>query len=408
MNGDFILEVLKVLFPAGVGALGTGTLFAILLVLYPEKIEKWQAIPWGLVEKAGLLYKRASKERIRHSIQGRVSSFARNLGYRLPEFNPPRIRIDWVDEKVDRKAFLDQGKAVIRLRRQDPNNENVATACMFFVSQILLRKAGRYLSPTQKQSVELYVGYRMLQEEQEEVLDVFVDRWLYPGIEESNEKVSQYFDRYQAIDQAEFFLPIFLQELVYMGEKVFGKKRDGSIVQEVDGALQFLEVYASRRIGEKTDRPYFNGNTCCFAIMIVGISANIEEERYDIYLKHIRDSLIRCEVETIYMIGPSENRGFMRKIARKVDDKFSNPFSRSYGATILNADGERVQTSNHLSVLRKRGREQVPQLISCLQLGMVQIKPEIGRWISAQQCAAPDRAFARDNRRLRAGHRSGL
>ncbi len=356
MNGDFILEVLKVLFPLGVGSLGTGTLLIILLLLYPEKIEKWLAILWGVVEKSGLLYKRASKERIRHSLQGRVSSFARNLGHGLPEFNPPGIRIDWVDEKVDRTAFLDQGKAVIRLRRQDPNNENVATACMFFVSQILLHKAGRYLSPTQKQSVELYVGYRMLQEEQEEVLDVFVERWLYPAIEGSNEKVGQYFNRYQAIDQAKFFLPIFLQELVYMGEKVFGKKREESIVQEVDGALQFLEIHASRRIGEKTDRPYFNGNTCCFAIMIVGRIANIADVRYDMYLNHIRGSLIPCEVETIYMIGPSENLGFMKEIARKVEDQFSNPFSRNYGATILNADGERVQTSSHLSVLRKRKR----------------------------------------------------
>ena len=356
MIRDFILDALKVLFPAGVTAVSTIALYTLLLLFYPEKIEKWLAILWGLAEKGGLLYKRASKERIRHSIQGQISSFASNLGHSLPEFNPPGIRIDWVDEEVDRRAFIDQGKAVIRLRRQDPDNENVATACMIFVSQILLRKAGRYLSPTQKKSVELYVVFRMLREEQEEVLDAFVDRWLYPGIEESNEKVDQYFDRYRAIDEAEFFLPIFLQELVYMGEKVFGKKRDGRIVQEIDGALQFLEVYASRRLGERVDAPYFSGNTCCFAIMIVGISSNIEEERYEIYLEHIRDSLLPCEVETIYMIGPSENHEFMKTIARKVDDRFSNPLSRNYEATILNSDGESIQTSNHLSVLRNRKR----------------------------------------------------
>lgn len=356
MNGDFIVEVLKILFPTGAGVLGTVFVFAILLLLYPEKVEKWQGILWGWVEQGGLLYKRASKERIRHSIQGRVSSFVRNLGHRLPEFDPPAVRIEWVDEKVDRKAFLDEGKAVIRLRRQDPNNENIATACMVFVSHILLRKARRYLSPTQRQSVELYVGYKMLQEEKEEVVDAFVDRWLYPGIEESNEKVAQYFDRYQAIDQAEFFLPIFLQELIYVGEKVFGKKRDEIIVHEVDGALQFLEIHASRCVGEKIDRPYFNGKTCRFAIMIVGVLPMIYEQRYDVYLKHIRESLIPCEVETIYIIGPSANRKFINNITKMVDDEFSNPFSRDYKATLLSRDGERVPASSHLSVLRARRR----------------------------------------------------
>lgn len=262
-----------------------------------------------------------------------------------------------MNEKTTRQAFIDNGKAVIRLRRDDSNNENIATACMVYVSHILLRKARRYLSPTQKQSVELYVGYKMLQDENDEILDVFVDRWLYPGIEESNDKVSDYFDRYKAIDQVNFFLPIFLQELIYMGEKVFGKKRDNTVIEEVDGALQFLEIYAARKTGEKTDHPYFNGSTCRFGIMIVGMSSNIEDERYDLYLKHIREVLQPCNVETIYLIGPSKNRKFIRKVANRVSDVFSIPFARNYQGFLRDYDGDLKKVSNHLLVLRQKNRE---------------------------------------------------
>lgn len=354
MDSDLVLEILRVLFPAGIGALGTGGVIAFLLILFPEKVEKWQAIVWGWIEKAGLLYHRANKEKIRYSVQGHVSEFARDLGYELPQFNPPGIKIDWVEEATSRKAFIEDGKAVIRLRRNDPNNENIVTACLLFVSQILLRRSIRYLSPTQKESVELYVGYKMLERQPEEVFDIFVDKWLYPGIEKENKKVSVYFDRFRYIDQAQFFLPIFLQELVYMGDKVFGRKRDDTIFKEVDGALEFLELYASRKLGEKIDSPYFNGDACRFAIMIVGMMSNIDEERYDVYLKHIRERLVPCGVDTIYMLGPSRNIEFMRKIAKIVTDEFSNPFSKNYQVRLQTTDGQPIQATTHLSVLRRK------------------------------------------------------
>ena len=201
--------------------------------------------------------------------------------------------------------------------------------------------------------MELYVGYKMLERQPEDVFDAFIDKWLYFGIEKGNEKIGMYFEKFRNIDQSQFFLPIFLQELVFMGDKVFGHKRDDTIAKEVDGALEFLEIYSSRIIGEKTDRPYYNGETCRFAIMIVGMTANIDEERYDIYIKHIREYLLPCEVETIYMLGPIKNIEFMRQIAKKVGDEFSNPFSKNYRVTLQTHTGEVKQVVSHLSVLRK-------------------------------------------------------
>lgn len=354
MSEELVPGILKVLFPAGLGVLGTTTTILILLLLYPEKIEKWLEIIWGWIESLGILYKRANKQKIQHSIQTRVTGFAKKLGYSLPEFDAPAVKIDWVDEKIDKHAFMEGGKAVIRLRRQDLNNENVVTACMVYVSNILLRKTGRYLSPTQKESLELYVGYKILQEQDEEALDEFVNNWLFHGIEESNPKVDDYFNRYRTLDQAEFFIPIFLQELIYLGEKVYGRKRDDNLIQEVDGALQFLEVHALRRLGENVERPYYNGNMCRFGIMIIGRLPNIADERHDVYLRHIKEKLLPCDVETIYLIGSPKNKNFMKEVAEHMTDEFNIPFTRDYNITLLNHDGERIPIENHLIVLRRK------------------------------------------------------
>lgn len=357
MTWEQFLEILKILFPAGISAIGTVILITFFIVFFPEKIEKWQSIIWGWIEKLGLLYKHASKAKIKHSIQGIVANFAQSIGTELPEFTPPILKLEFFDGPIDRKAFIDQGKAYIRLRRDDPHNENIVSGCMLYISDILLKKSNRYLSPTQKTSVQLYVGFKMLSTQEEEVYDVFIDRWLYPGIEKSNAKIGDYFERFKFIDEKKYFIPIFLQEIVYMGEKVFSKRRDNSIVKEFDDALKFLEIYANRRIGELIVDKSFSGQVCRFAIMIVGISTNVDKERFDIYLNHIQKTLIVCGVETIYLIGPSKYKYFIDKIAKRVKTEFNNPFSRDYDVTLLDKNDNAVPVKNYVSVLRKKQRE---------------------------------------------------
>jgi len=350
---QFIIDLLNFLFPTGAGILGTIFVFFLILLLFPEKIEKWQEIIWGWIDKFGLLYNKANKKKIKHSIQSRVMSFAKILGNNLPDFDPPAVKIEWFDESINKDAFLEKGEAVLRLRRQDPNNDNVATACMLYVSDILLRKTRRYLSPTQKDSIELFIGYKILHED-EEAMDSFVDKWLFPGIERGNERIADYFDRYKSIDQTGFFMPIFLQELIYLGNKVFGRKRDDTIIHEVDGALEFLEIYSERIVGERVDRTYFEGEYCRFGIMIIGISINVDEEGHDIYLDHIHNNLIPCGVETIYLIGPAKNRKFMRRIANEVENNFSIPFERQYKTKIHYSDGRSVPSKNYIIVMRNK------------------------------------------------------
>lgn len=354
MQLELALEIVKLIFPYGAGATGAVLLFVFFLLFHPEKIEKWQAIIWGWIESAGILYRRASKERLRHSIQGTVSGFTRHLAFELPQFDPPKVKIEWIQPSASKKAFIDQGKAVIRLRRDDPNNENIVTACLMFISQILLRKSVRYLSPTQRDAIELFTGFKMLAREAPEVYDSFVDKWLYPGIEKCNEKVYEYFEKFRLIDQSEYFVPVFLQELVFLGDKVYGRRRDDTIIHEVDGAIHFLEVYASRKLGERTDRPSFDGEACRFAIMIIGMSVNVDQERYDIYLNHINERLIPCGVETIYLVGPAKNASFIGELSRLVRGDFDNPFSRNYEVKIFDRDGKLIRSINHLSVLRKK------------------------------------------------------
>ena len=88
----------------------------VALLYYPEKIEKWSALLWRMINRAGVFAGFAHKKYVKHDLQGRVNDFVRRLSHRVPDADNPKISIDWIDPKMDRKAFFDGDKVVLRLR----------------------------------------------------------------------------------------------------------------------------------------------------------------------------------------------------------------------------------------------------------------------------------------------------
>lgn len=344
------------LIPFLVSALGITAVYIIFALICLDYLLSILAKIWGCLEKLGIFVKKANKAKIKYTVQGRLIKYSFALSEKLPDYSAPGIKVEWVDENTSRKAFIENGVAVIHLRREEPNNENIVAGTMTYISEIVLRKSRRYLAPSQIKAVELFVGYKLLNDD-EDIQDSFVESYLVPAINDGNAKTSDYFDRFKNIDSRNFFNPIFLQEILYLGEKVFGKKKEDSIYKEVDGALDFLEMYASRKIGEKVDQPYFDGSTCKFAIMIVGLKKNVELDNHEIYLDHINNHLIPFGVETIYIIGSITNTSFIREIAEQVEGTFKLIFSSDYECSILDQNGENKTAWSHLIVLRKKIRE---------------------------------------------------
>lgn len=339
-----------------VSIIGVGAVYIIYSLFFTDHLLSIFGKIWGFIEKLGICVKKANKAKIKYTIQGKLLNYSFALSKILPDYFAPNIKVKWVDENTSRKAFIENDVAVIRLRKDEPKNENIVAGTMIYISEIILRKPKRYLAPSQNKAVELFIGYKLLHDE-EEILDSFVESYLYPGVNEGNEKIGDYFTRFKYIDSSNFFIPIYLQEILYLGEKVYGKKREDSIYQEVDGALDFLEMYASKKIGEKIDQPYFDGNTCKFAIMIVGRKENVQQDNHELYLDHINNHLMPFGVETIYLIGSKGNKSFIHEIAHHVKDNFEMIYSCDYQCSILDQNGEKTYVWNHIKVLRKKIRE---------------------------------------------------
>src|SRR5690606_35469806 len=102
---------------------------------------------------------------VTHDLQGRVNEFVRKLRREVPGLENAKLRVEWVDEPLTRKAFLDRGEMILRLRRDDPHDSNFIHGSYLFVSQMLLNQAKRYVSPSQREALDLFVCSRLLQGE---------------------------------------------------------------------------------------------------------------------------------------------------------------------------------------------------------------------------------------------------
>lgn len=239
-------ELITVLVPL----LSPWILLLVLFLYMPEKVETWFSILLKVISKLKVSFHRRY---VTHDLQGRVNGFVRGLRKQVPGLAIERLRLDWVDPNMPRKAFIDDDRIVLRLRRDDPHDHNFVHGAYLFVSQGLLGKPKRYISPSQRQALDIFVCGKLIEEEKPAVRSVFIDEYLHPYTANPKSKIGQYVDDFASIDDGALFFPVLLQELDYLGDKVFGRRKSGVVIKEVDELIDFLKPIATRVIGEEND-----------------------------------------------------------------------------------------------------------------------------------------------------------
>lgn len=318
-----------------VGVVSVPFLVLLAFLFYPEKLEKWWAIILGL-----LTHIRTSlhRRKVTHEIQGHVNDFVRRLRKRAPNILPEKLRIEWVEAGEDRSAFLDNDEVVLRMRRDDPHDTNFAHGVYLYVSETLLAKAKRYASPSQRDSLDLYTTSKVLEEERTSARTRFVDEYLHPKTSKGKGKVNNYIESYIVIDRANLYFPVLLQELEYLGEKVFGTRRDPEIIKEIDELIEFLKPIAGRKIGEESDLTY-RGSYCKFGLVIVGKPAKLLTS-IEPYEKYIRGQLASKGIETIYLLARAENKARLEELVDCFSEEYELVSKRKFSGIVKYHDHE--------------------------------------------------------------------
>jgi hypothetical protein len=334
------------------GGISIPGLVVVYMLLHPEKVEKWSALVWRFLSGWESLFRFAHKRYVKHDMQGRVNEFARTLSKDAPFLTSKRVRVEWVGPNETRKSVLQDGRVILRLRRDDPQDLNFVHGAYLFVSQSLLFQVKRYLSKSQRKSVDLYVTTSLIEQQKPAVKGHFLDRYLHPQLADTDSKIARFYDAYAKIDEGGFFYPVFLQELDFLGQKVFGARKDDQIIIEVNSLIDFLEPVATRQIGDEGEL-VFRQQYCRFAIVIVGKSYNLLPSG-EPFVKYIRRVLVPARIETVYLVGREENKRIIKNICRALRDVYDECRTRT-SKVVLRYGERRVPRRQFLVVLRMKG-----------------------------------------------------
>lgn len=338
----------------GLGAFGIVVAVAIVIVssVDPERFDKWRALVLGWLSK---IFKFLRKRFIQYDLQGRINTFVKALKDEAPYLADERVKVEWIDEHTDRESLLREGGVILRLREEDEAERNFVHGAYLFVSRSLLFKTKRYISKAHRESIDLFVTTQLLQREKPSVVGMFLEDYLHPKTESPDSKVLDNFDCFDRLDKAGYFYPVFLQELSFLGDKVFGGKKDQLILKEVNGLVAFLDSLSGKPIGVDAEKGLeYCKNYCRFAVVIVGKSHNLAAGE-QVWIRYILNKLLPTGLESLYLLGAQANKELIDNVASGLEEYFE-PWAASEGDVLLkNRHERRVRRDRYLVVLRRIG-----------------------------------------------------
>jgi hypothetical protein len=343
-----ILDLLTLPNAVSAGLIG----IIIYWIKNPSKFEKFVA----LINKGlKLFFKKSEYAYIKYDIQGKINDYIAKVKTKVDHINSSKAVVNWIDTEVDEQTFINNGKLVLRMHKSDNQNKNLVNACVSFVSHSFLRPSKAYLAKYQRDALDMYVCYDLFKEEKQEILNQFVDDFLREKLD--TEKVGDFFDLFIDLDKASLLYPIFVQELTYLGEKVFTKKKNYSeIHNEVSGLVNFLHRFSQRTGGDDKTPSEYDGPYCSFVIRIIGKSFKIDSEGKRVYLNNLKK--LNGE-ESLYLLSKSENKEFVDEVVK--DFTQNSPYKKirhqNHIAIIRNKDDEEISVDSYMVLLRKEKTE---------------------------------------------------
>ncbi|EMK00162.1 hypothetical protein AB3N61_18650 [Leptospira sp. WS58.C1] len=334
----------------------TLSLFIIIyqIVKNPDIVEKWASLIYKLFTQIGIFAGWARKRYIQRDIQSRINIFVRRIVASIPQMEFKKCRIDWVDlDKIDKKTFLENDQVIIRLSNKAEDNENFVHATYHFVSTSLLMKAKRYISPSQRESLDLFVTGKIIEEEKIAVRDYYLENYAFPNFLKASGKIKEYYEKYQIIEELGHFYTILLNELDLIGGKVYGKVKDASLIVEVDQLIEFLLELADKKVGEDKNLNFQRPNSN-LAVVIVGKNIKVHETP-EVYERYINGKILPNNFNSIYLVGSFINKNLIEQLSARCLGSYEILLRKKHPVKLKYRDGSDEYHDTYTMVLRKRG-----------------------------------------------------
>ena len=298
--------------PLGIALYAVWTAFT-----HPEKLDYL----WGWIAgKLSLAGTRVHRNALGRRMDSHLNDFAASAMMNLDHIEPTGVRMEWVEGQSDVRASLAQdGDLVIYLRPELPDAENLARAALAFVGKQFIPRAKLSLTPRQRQSMDLYVTGRLLDEQGSLAANEFYSTVLQPLLQD-DPRLSDLVEACSEIDRKGYFYPVLIQQLVFMTEKVAVGVPKEKVWEEVSAFIDWLRARSVRFDKDDTVPLFFRGGLISCGIVLVAKWEKAAAGDHTIFanagVRYARDGF-----ETVYVAGDIEYRDLIERAANDIETR---------------------------------------------------------------------------------------
>ncbi|WP_319416456.1 hypothetical protein [Marispirochaeta aestuarii] len=341
------------LFAIVFSSLGTTIVLIVVAVFYWDRVEYFIS---SIMKVLSIVIHSLRKKSVQLNVQSRINLSIKRLKRFSTDLESEKISIDWIDKTQNRKAFLDDGITVLRLKKDDTNEQNFIHGTYLYVATCLLFKVKNHLNPSQKETMDLFVTSDLIRNEKNSAIDFFVENYLRPAVVDKPRK-QKYLTNYKLIDEHGLFYPLLLNELNFLGKKVFTSVGKQQLNEEFDSIITFLVRASNRKLGDDFSDLEFYGKQTRLIIVIIGKRDKVDDPKR--YVDFIESISKKNSIFSVYAVGDIKNKKVIDNVCNSISHSFKMINSGKSDATLNTRSGEKIRIEQYYTVLRRNEDEMV-------------------------------------------------
>lgn len=219
----------------------------------------------------------------------------------VPELNLPELSIDWVKSDDHGRVILEPGKAIVLLKYDRDNTQNIINTTASYIKQTLLLNTKPFLDEGIRKALDFAVIRLFLNNTKQK--DYIVTKY----VDSCREDIDTYGDSFEKVTRVEdegLLTRLLLREYAVLGNKLVGHTRNAEITTETKSFLDFVHNIAIREFDEQTPLA-FNERKMKVAVLLVAKLETYAEAGIEPYVRRIREGFANG-INTFYLLARND------------------------------------------------------------------------------------------------------
>ena len=284
-------------------------LLLILCVCHYDKVRLIVTDFYCWLAKSVGWFKRTATKRKVEDICKRSFS---DISQEVPELDLPELSVEWVAEK-DKSINFKDGEAIVYLRYNADNSQNIINATSTYIKQTLLTLSKTYMPAKIREAIDYTVIRKCL-------LGMRTDRRIVNTfLEDSHDLVIQNqveIEKVSDIDDAGLMSRILFREYFEWGNRIYGRTVNEKYEREASDFLDFLYEIASRGFDDYTRLQFISENIKVGVLLVAKIETFIEKGDQP-YVRRIKEGFAKG-INTFYLLARNEKVDIVNEVYGKL------------------------------------------------------------------------------------------